>query len=162
MGPFKLFLTLWWKFIVKLYNEFNRYLEAAKVQGYSPKSNSEDIDVETIDAINKYDVVDEMDTQDIIMCEINSPINQEDLNALTQRYIEVGKGHKGETDDYAYDIESYLIEIDDGKIDSAYMNSRFTKYLKMLEQENISQEELEESLKELHRSFASLNMEQQK
>ena len=150
------------KKFVKLFNEFNKYYEAAKVQGYNPKNNDIQSDIEIIDEIQKNDISDEMNSTDMITIELNSPITQEDLDALNQRYVEVGKGTKGTNDDYAYDIESYLIEIDDGKIDSSYMNSRFKKYLKMLDQENISKEELENSLKELHKSFASLSQEQQK
>jgi type I restriction enzyme, R subunit len=151
------------KKFVKLYNEFNKYLEAAKVQGYVPKNNNNDSSaVELKGTLDYSSVNDEMISDENIVLELNSPISQEELDALNQRYIEVGKSNKGTNDDYAYDIESYLIEIDDGKIDSSYMNSRFKKYLKMLDQENISPEELENSLKELHKSFASLSQEQQK
>lgn len=151
------------KKFVKMYNEFNRYLEAAKVQGYIPKSNNEEFDnIKLVEPLGNHKVVDEMYIQENLILKMDSPITQEELDALNKRYIEIGKTNKGNTDDYAYDIESYLIEIDDGKIDSSYMNSRFKKYLKMLEQENISKEELENSLKELHKSFASLSQEQQK
>ena len=42
------------------------------------------------------------------------------------------------------------------------MNSRFKKYLKDLEQKNISEEELDKILEELHKSFAVLSQEEQK
>ena len=42
------------------------------------------------------------------------------------------------------------------------MNSRFQKYLKDLDQENISPEELQKNLNELHKSFASLSQEDQR
>ena len=35
-----------------------------------------------------------------------------------------------------YDLVGYLIEIDTGRIDSDYMNSRFEKYLKLIEERN--------------------------
>lgn len=42
------------------------------------------------------------------------------------------------------------------------MNSRFEKYLKDLEQKNITEEELQLVLEELHKSFAVLTQEEQK
>lgn len=55
-----------------------------------------------------------------------------------------------------------IIEIDTGLIDNEYMNSRFEKYLKDLEQKNITEEELQLVLEELHKSFAVLTQEEQK
>jgi type I restriction enzyme R subunit len=42
------------------------------------------------------------------------------------------------------------------------MNSKFDKYLKALRQENVSEEEKENLLAELHRSYAWLSQEEQK
>ena len=42
------------------------------------------------------------------------------------------------------------------------MNSRFEKYLKKLQSKDVSKEELQQTLNELHKSFASLTQEQQK
>lgn len=42
------------------------------------------------------------------------------------------------------------------------MNTKFEKYLRVLNQEDISQEELEKTLNELHRSYSSLSQEEQK
>ena len=42
------------------------------------------------------------------------------------------------------------------------MNSRFEKYLKVLEADGVSKEFVEEALNDLHKSFASLTQEQQK
>src|SRR5699024_5274621 len=61
-----------------------------------------------------------------------------------------------------FDIDGYLTEIDTGKIDTNYMNSRFEKYLRDLRQENIDPEEIQKTLNELHKSFASLSQEEQK
>lgn len=68
-----------------------------------------------------------------------------------------GEGRDG----ISFDIEGYLTEIDTGKIDSDYMNSTFSKYLKKL-QEGESKISLEEALNELHKTFASLTQEEQK
>ena len=54
-----------------------------------------------------------------------------------------------------------MTEIDTGKIDADYMNSRFDKYLKELNQHN-DQASIELTLNELHKSFSSLTQAEQK
>ena len=73
-----------------------------------------------------------------------------------------GGGTGGGESDIPYIIDGYITEIDTEKIDSNYMNSRFEKYLKALNQSEISEEELDKILSELHKSFASLTQEEQK
>ncbi len=60
-----------------------------------------------------------------------------------------------------FEIEGYLTEIDTDKIDSDYMNSRFTKYLKAL-YEGEKAVSVEQALNELHKSFAALTHDEQK
>lgn len=127
----------------KLFSEFNKYLEAAKVQGFTWDKKSYSFeDGEEIDF--------EMDEQIYLI--------------LAQRYKElsglVETGGSGE--DLPFDIDGYLTEIDTGKIDTNYMNSRFEKYLKDLRQKNIAPEEVQKTFNELHKSFASLSQEEQK
>ena len=57
-----------------------------------------------------------------------------------------------------YEIDTWLTEINTGVIDAEYMNSRFRKYLKALQ----DHEETAEVLDELHKSFATLTQEEQK
>lgn len=83
---------------------------------------------------------------------------------LAQRYKELASqrqpGQGGETE-VPYDIEPYLTEINTGKIDTDYMNSRFQKYLEAFYSDE--QTELLDSIqKELHNSFARLSAEEQK
>lgn len=59
-----------------------------------------------------------------------------------------------------YDIAGHLREIDTGLIDTNYMNSRFEKYIKLLD--SADTETREAALNDLHKSFASLNQEEQK
>ena len=56
----------------------------------------------------------------------------------------------------------YLTEIDTGRIDADYMNSRFDKYLKALNQDGIEEEQRQQTLDDLHKSFAYLTTEEQK
>lgn len=65
-------------------------------------------------------------------------------------------------DDIPFDLVGYITEIDTGRIDAAYMNSRFEKYLKILRQDGVTEEQLQASLDELHKSFATLTQDEQK
>lgn len=83
---------------------------------------------------------------------------------LLQRYKELFSsvgGGSGEPDDPPYDIDTHLTEMSTGKINTDYMNSRFTKYVKALQGNNPSKY-VQGTLDELHRSFASLHKEEQK
>ena len=128
---------------VKIFNEFNNYLEAVKIQGFvwnkSTYENSETGEVITV------------------------LIDETTYNILLQRYKELssGGGGIGGGEDVPYDIQPNLTEIDTGIIDSDYMNSRFDKYVKLFN-EDVDQEELENAKKELHKSFASFSQEEQK
>lgn len=55
----------------------------------------------------------------------------------------------------------HITEIDTGKINSDYMNSRFEKYIKLLNSEGTTQEALERVETELHKTFAALSREEQ-
>ncbi len=127
----------------KLFREYNRSLESAKVQGFY---------------WGKTDYV----TPEGV--EISITHNELQYNTLLQRYKELfgGNGGGGEQgDDLPYEIDSHLTEIDTGKIDNDYMNHNFERYLRALEQPNVSSEELKSLLDDLSSSFASLPQEQQ-
>ncbi len=153
---------------VKLYNEFNKYLCAAKIQGYVPNSEQNNDNVSKVDELfdsnlsyaEKNDISEENYEK---ILSLKSPITQDTLDALKQRYIDISKNHENNNEsEIPYDIDGSLIEIDDGRIDSDYINSKFTKFLKALKYDECSDEELEKALNGLHKSFASLSQEQQK
>lgn len=153
---------------VKLYNEFNKYLCAARIQGYVPNNEQNNDNVPKIDNLfdselsyeEKNDISEENYEK---ILSLKSPITQDTLDALKQRYIDISKIHENNNEnEIPYDIDGSLIEIDDGKIDSDYINSKFTKFLKALKYNECSDEELEKALNSLHKSFASLSQEQQK
>jgi len=82
---------------------------------------------------------------------------------LAQRYKEIfsnGDGKGDSLEDIPYPIDGNLTEIDTCAIDNEYMNSRFDKYLKMINQGD--KEELQGTLDDLHRSFAALTQDEQK
>lgn len=115
----------------KLFKVLNDVLEASKIQGF--QWNLKELDFDE----NAY-------------------------IALLQRYKELssGDGGTGGGGEVPFDIDGYITEIDTGKIDADFMNSRFNKYLKILVQGNAT--EIEKTLNELHKSFASLSQEEQK
>lgn len=149
---------------VKLYNEFNKYLTAAMIQGYVPKQESEG----SVRNINDEKLFKELQLEDnlnIINYEniiMTSPITKNTLDALKQRYKDLDKQSSKSNDDIPYDIDGSIIEIDDGKIDLDYMNKRFNKFLKVLRQTNCDKDEYDKVLNELHKSFASLPQTKQK
>ena len=92
----------------------------------------------------------------------------ENYQALTQRYKELlarvsgggsgGGGGGGTGGVPPFVIKPTIIQIGTGRIDANYMNSRFTKFLKALP----GSAEQQALLDELHRSFATLNQEDQR
>ena len=133
---------------VSLFNDFNDYLDAAKVQGF--KWDKE---------IYRYDNPETEEHK-----EYHVYVTKREYDALLQRYKELSDGNPDTThtnDDIPYDLKSHIVEIDSEKIDSDYMNSRFRKYLKELNKGS-SPEVVEKALSELHQSFASLSQEDQK
>lgn len=130
----------------KLFKQFNEYKEAASIQGFEWGKMQYSIEEE-----GKSEIIELHFDETIYL-------------TLVQRYKELFTREPGNksTEEVPFEIESYLIEIDTGKIDSDYMNSRFEKYLKMLEQKDVDSDILQNTLDELHKSFASLSQEEQK
>lgn len=124
----------------KLFNEFNGYLEAARIQGFNWKQKSY-----TFSSSNGTEIVD-------------VTIDHVSYIALVNRYKELFQQGSGASNyDLPYDIQGHITEIDTGTIDNNYMNSQFKKYLKL-----INTDEAEQALSELHKSFSSLSIEDQK
>lgn len=130
----------------KLFNTFSHHLEAAKVQGLNWQQRV-------------YSFAEDNPEHEVTLA-----IDEQTYLSLVLRYKElIGKGEGGGTGggDVPFDISGYLTEIDTGKIDADYMNSRFDKYLKELNEHHNSAS-IETTLNELHKSFASLTQSEQK
>ncbi|EPC4112419.1 type I restriction endonuclease subunit R [Enterobacter roggenkampii] len=126
----------------KYFQEFNSFLEAARIQGFTWEQTE-----------YKY----EDDPTRTVTINI---LHQQYLTLL-QRYKELAKSGDGiGRDSIPFDIDSHISEIDTGKIDADYMNSRFKKYIKVLQDSN--HEVREATLSELQRSFSSLSQDEQK
>lgn len=103
-------------------------------------------------------------TENDVEHEVTLAIDEQTYLSLVLRYKElVAKGDGGGAGggDVPFDISGYLTEIDTGKIDADYMNSRFDKFLKELNQHQ-DPASIESTLNELHKSFASLTQSEQK
>lgn len=137
----------------QLFKEFNHHLDAAKLQGFNWEQGTYTFNDEET-GLNET---------------INLDFGSNDFMALVQRYKELSNGNDDENgnggsdgDDVPFDLVGYITEIDTGRIDAAYMNSRFEKYLKNLHQADVTEEQLQASLDELHKSFATLTQGEQK
>ena len=127
----------------KDFKELNSYLEAAKIQGF------------------KWEVTSY--TGDNTGENIEMAFDEKTYLVLVLRYKELSGGGGGGTgDDVPYDLVGYITEIDTGLIDADYMNSRFEKYLKLLNLEGASAEAVGQAETELHKTFATLSQEEQK
>lgn len=127
----------------KDFKELNSYLEAAKIQGFKWE-------------VSSY-------TDDNTGDSIEMAFDEKTYLVLVLRYKELSGGGGGGTgDDVPYDLVGYITEIDTGLIDADYMNSRFEKYLKLLNLEGASAEAVEQAETELHKTFAMLSQEEQK
>ena len=127
----------------KDFKELNSYLEAAKIQGF------------------KWEVTSY--TDDNTGENIEMAFDEKTYLVLVLRYKELSGGGGGGTGyDVPYDLVGYITEIDTGLIDADYMNSRFEKYLKLLNLEGASAEAVEQAETELHKTFATLSQEEQK
>ena len=124
----------------KLFQEFSRILEAAKIQGFTWEKTV-------------YLFEDPKQT-------ITLDFTRQQYLTLLQCYKELSKGGGGGDDAIPFDIDSHITEIDTGKIDADYMNSNFKKFLKLHKGADIKSQEA--TLAELQRSFASLSQDEQK
>lgn len=128
----------------KDFNEFNGFLEAAKIQGFkwSVHSYQDDKTGEKIDVA----------------------IDERTYLILVLRYKELRESGPDPSggDGVPYDLVGYITEINTGLIDVDYMNSRFDKYIKLLNGNGASPEDIEKAQTELYKNFAILTQEEQK
>ncbi|CAA6828619.1 MAG: Type I restriction-modification system, restriction subunit R (EC [uncultured Thiotrichaceae bacterium] len=131
----------------KLFKDFNEHLEAAKIQGFTWGELC-------------YPFDDEKGQRTLTLL-----FDENTYLTLVLRYRELSsdsEGGSGRSDDVPFDLSGHLTEIDTGKIDADYMNSRFEKYLKTAGQNDSDSDLLKQTLNELHKSFATLSQEEQK
>lgn len=131
----------------KLFKALNDYLEAAKIQGFTWSQ----LRYEFSEGKSKSKTV------------VSLKFDENIYLILALRYKELfssGGGVGG--GDVPFEIDGYLTQIDTGIIDADYMNSRYEKFLKTLKLEGDDSGQVQKTLDELHKSFASLTQEEQK
>lgn len=128
-----------------LFKELNNFLEAARIQGFN------------------WNKLNYMFDKEEGRVEIEMHLNETTYLILALRYKELFTGSGGgRAEEIPFEIDTYITEIETGVIDANYMNSRFEKFLKTLRTADIDAEQLQQTLDELHKSFASLTQEEQK
>jgi len=131
------------KQFAKLFNEFNRYLEAATVQGFKWE-------------VMTYKFDENGKTEKVSML-----LNEKTYKILVLRYKEMfTSGGNGGNEDMPYDLDGHITTIDTEAIDADYMNSRFEKFQKALVSGNPV--DIQNAKEELHKTFATLSQEEQK
>lgn len=132
----------------QLFKKLNDYLDAARIQGFSWEQSEYSIEDET---------TGEVKTEKIIF-------GENEYNVLLTRYKELAKPQTDNTNNAGetapYELAGYLIEMNTGKIDNDYMNSRFEKYLRALDSGD--EKSKSDAAAELQKSFAVLPIERQK
>lgn len=125
-----------------LFRLLSNTIEAGKVQGLTwQKSDYEDVDEEGQKTV------------------LHLNIDEKTYEILLLRYKELfGRKDNPDGKDLPFDIDPTLIETKTGEIDAEYMNSRFKKYLKAIQ----DQKDVSSALDELHKTFATLTEEDQR
>lgn len=135
----------------KEFVELNKFLEAAKVQGFTWEQDIYEFTEEPQDGEQRGKTYF-----------VQPVIDERTYLILVQRYKELfsgGAGSGGDIPEAPYELDGHITQIDTGLIDADYMNANFEKWLKCLEQDD---EGLAAAREELHRSFASLSQEDQR
>ena len=130
----------------KLFNEFNKYIQAAYLQGMVWDKS-------------EYVFDNQVDLKETVV----RLYDEKTYLVLVQRYKELFTTLPGtDPSDNVFDIQSYITEIDTGFIDNNYMNSKFNKYVKILSKPGITEDEINKVKAEVHKTFATLSVEEQK
>ncbi|MEW6916381.1 HsdR family type I site-specific deoxyribonuclease [Trueperella pyogenes] len=130
------------KMFAKLFIEFDRVLEAARIQGFTWDTST-------------YEFADD----DGRRFTRTVTIDKHTYLVLAQRYKELFSAGGSAELSVPYDLAGHIIENDTERIDADYMELRFTKWLRAL---NTGDPNLGAIANELHRSFAALSQDDQR
>lgn len=122
----------------RLFKQLSKKIESAKVQGF-------------VWGQTKYGPDDGLDEV------VELAFNHDTYLVLAIRYREMfGGGGGGFGVDIPFEIDTHLTSIDTGRIDSKYMETKFVRWVASLGQKNVSPEETQRLLNDLHVEFAKL------
>ena len=150
---------------VKLYNKFNAYLDAAKVQGFSWDKNTYTVEESEVGTPEKEFPVQDGTTA-VLRESVSFGVLQSSFDSLTQRYVEVVKGGKGTGSGVnhipPFELDIHLVENHMDKIDEAYLQKFFKAYIDSLKATGEGSEESKKALEELYSEFAKLSGDHQR
>ena len=129
----------------KLFRQFNASYEAARIQGFA-----------------WVQLYYQFQHEDGEITDLTVALTETTYLILVLRYKELFSpgGGLGPEDDIPYEIDTYLTEINTDRIDADYMQTRFEKYIRLLN--NAANEaEIYQALADLHKTFATLSREEQ-
>ena len=129
----------------QLFNDLKKHVDSANIQGMTFSKK-------------EYEFTDEDGRGYTVSLELD----ENTYLILVQRYKELIDSDGTSNPQGTYDIKGYITEIDTDKIDADYMNSRFEKYLKLLQTDGNSNDQVLNAKEELHKTFATLSQEDQK
>lgn len=129
----------------QLFNDLKKHVDSANIQGMTFSKK-------------EYEFTDEDGRGYTVSLELD----ENTYLILVQRYKELIDSDGPSNPQGTYDIKGYITEIDTDKIDADYMNSRFEKYLKLLQTDGNSNDQVLNAKEELHKTFATLSQEDQK
>ena len=129
----------------QLFNDLKKHVDSANIQGMTFSKK-------------EYEFTDEDGRGYTVSLELD----ENTYLILVQRYKELIDSDDTSNPQGTYDIKGYITEIDTDKIDADYMNSRFEKYLKLLQTDGNSNDQVLNAKEELHKTFATLSQEDQK
>lgn len=129
----------------KLFQQFNRRLEAAQIQGFGWAKET-------------YAVAEADDAESYIVMHFD----YNTYMTLLQRYKELPSGGGGVGEEPPFEIDTHITEINTDAIDADYMNSRFDKFFRLWQQGDFDLDAMDQTLKDLHKSYSVLPRDQQR
>lgn len=151
---------------VKLYNKFNAYLDAAKVQGFNWDKNTYYVEESEVGKPEVTPTPAGDETTATIKESVSFSVPKNGFDTITQRYIEVGKGGPGPGPGPhvvpPFELDIHLVENHMDKIDEAYLQKFFKAYIDSMKATGEGSEESKKALEELYSEFAKLSADHQR
>lgn len=151
---------------VKLYNKFNAYLDAAKVQGFNWDKNTYYVEESEVGKPEVTPTPAGDETTASIKESVSFSVPKNGFDTITQRYIEVGKDGPGPGPGPhivpPFELDIHLVENHMDKIDEAYLQKFFKAYIDSMKATGEGSEESKKALEELYSEFAKLSADHQR
>ncbi|BDC93355.1 HsdR family type I site-specific deoxyribonuclease [Treponema bryantii] len=153
---------------VKLYNKFNAYLDAAKVQGFTWGRDTYYIEESEVGQPEPQETSLGNGTPATKKEQVTFSVPHDAFVAITQRYVSIvqptpGPGlGPGTSTIPPFEIDIHLVENHMDKIDEAYLQKFFKAYIDSLKATGEGSEESKKALEALYSEFAKLSTDNQR